>query len=132
PRDLTLSLGVIDGRNIWRADLETLLDRLEPIAATRDLILAPSCSLLHTPVDLALESKLDPEIAQWLAFAVQKIEELNILKRALNQGRAAVAASLAASTKAAEARRVSPRIHDPKVAARVAAITPAMRERNLP
>jgi 5-methyltetrahydropteroyltriglutamate--homocysteine methyltransferase len=132
PKDLTLSLGVIDGRNVWRADLEALLDRLEPIAATRDLILAPSCSLLHAPVDLALESRLDPEIAQWLAFAVQKIDELNTLKRALNEGRDAVADALAASAKAAAARRVSPRIHDPKVAARVAAITPAMRERNLP
>jgi len=132
PKDLTLSLGVIDGRNIWRANLETVLDRLEPIAATRDLILAPSCSLLHTPVDLDLETKLDPEITQWLAFAVQKIDELNILKRALNEGRAAVADALAASSKAAAARRVSPRIHDLQVAARVAAITPAMRERNLP
>ena len=132
PRELLLSLGVIDGRNIWRADLEKLLDRLEPISATRDLILAPSCSLLHTPVDLALESKLDPEIAQWLAFAVQKIDELNALKRALNEGRAVVGEQLAASGKAAAQRRVSPRIHDAHVAARLAAITPAMRERNLP
>jgi len=132
PKELALSLGVIDGRNIWRADLEKLLDRLEPIAAARDLILAPSCSLLHTPVDLALEPKLDPEIAQWLAFAVQKVGELNTLKRALNEGRDAVADQLAASGKAAAARRASPRIHDRKVAERVAAITPAMRERNLP
>ena len=132
PKDLTLSLGVIDGRNIWRADLENLLDRLEPIAATRDLILAPSCSLLHMPVDLALEARLDPEIAQWLAFAVQKIEELGTLKHALNEGRAAVADQLAASAKAAAARRVSPRIHNPKVAERVGGITSAMRDRNLP
>ncbi|HMI18701.1 MAG TPA: 5-methyltetrahydropteroyltriglutamate--homocysteine S-methyltransferase [Sphingomonas sp.] len=130
PKDLLLSLGVIDGRNIWRADLEKLLDRLAPVAADRDLILAPSCSLLHTPVDLALESKLDPEIAQWLAFAVQKVDELATLKRALNEGRAAVADALAASAKAAAARRVSPRIHDPKVAQRIATVTPAMRERN--
>jgi len=132
PRDLLLSLGVIDGRNIWRADIEALLNRLEPVAAARDLILAPSCSLLHTPVDLGLESRLDPEIAQWLAFAVQKIEELDTLKRALNQGRAAVADALAASAEAASARRVSPRIHDPAVAERVAGIKPAMSERNLP
>jgi len=132
PRDLTLSLGVIDGRNIWRADLAMLLDRLEPIAATRDLILAPSCSLLHAPVDLDLETRLAPEIRQWLAFAIQKIDELTTLKRALNEGRDSVANILAASSKAAAARRVSPRIHDPRVAERVAAITPAMRERNLP
>jgi 5-methyltetrahydropteroyltriglutamate--homocysteine methyltransferase len=129
PKSLLLSLGVIDGRNVWRADLETLLDRLEPIAATRDILLAPSCSLLHVPVDLALETKLDEEVTQWLAFAVQKIDELAILKRALNEGRASVAAELAASARAAAARRTSPRIHDPAVAARIAAATPDMRER---
>jgi 5-methyltetrahydropteroyltriglutamate--homocysteine methyltransferase len=132
PKTLLLSLGVIDGRNIWRADLEALLDRLEPIAAARDLILAPSCSLLHVPVDLANEPKLDSEVKQWLAFAVQKIEELAILKRALNQGRASVAGELAASREAAANRKVSPRIHDAGVAARIAAVTPDMRERRSP
>jgi 5-methyltetrahydropteroyltriglutamate--homocysteine methyltransferase len=130
PRSLLLSLGVVDGRNVWRADLEALLDRLEPLAATRDLVLAPSCSLLHVPVDLALETRLDPEVKQWLAFAVQKVEELNILKRALNEGRASVAAELAEAAAAAANRKTSPRIHDAAVAARIAAITPAMRERN--
>ncbi|HEY0624900.1 5-methyltetrahydropteroyltriglutamate--homocysteine S-methyltransferase [Sphingomonas sp.] len=129
PKTLALSLGVIDGRNIWRADLAALLGRIEPLAAKRDLILAPSCSLLHVPVDLALESKLDAEISQWLAFAAQKVEELAILKRALNEGRTAVAAELAASSQAAANRRTSPRIHDAAVAARIAAVTPDMRER---
>ncbi len=129
PESLLLSLGVIDGRNIWRADLPALLDRLEPIAATRDLILAPSCSLLHTPIDLALETGIDAEIAQWLAFAVQKIEELSVLKGALNQGRDSVAAPLAASAQAAANRRTSPRIHDAAVAARIAAVTPDMQQR---
>jgi 5-methyltetrahydropteroyltriglutamate--homocysteine methyltransferase len=132
PKQTLLSLGVIDGRNVWRADLAALLDRLEPIAAARDLILAPSCSLLHSPVDLALERKLDREVSQWLAFAVQKIEELTILKTALNQGRAAVAAELAASTAAAAARKISPRVHDTGVAARIAAITRDDRERRSP
>src|SRR3546814_16405034 len=54
PDAMLLSLGVVDGRNVWRSDLEALLDRIEPIAARRDLVLAPSCSLLHVPVDLAL------------------------------------------------------------------------------
>ena len=129
PKTLALSLGVIDGRNIWRADLAALLDRIEPLAATRDLILAPSCSLLHVPVDLALETKLDTEVKQWLAFAVQKVEELNTLKRALNEGRDAVAAELAVASQAAANRRTSPRIHDAAVAARIAAVTPDMRER---
>jgi len=129
PKTLALSLGVIDGRNIWRADLAALLDRIGPLAAERDLILAPSCSLLHVPVDLGLETKLDAEVKQWLAFAVQKVEELNILKRALNEGRASVAAELEASSQAAANRRTSPRIHDTAVAARIAAVTPDMRER---
>ncbi|MGN6820166.1 MAG: 5-methyltetrahydropteroyltriglutamate--homocysteine S-methyltransferase, partial [Sphingomonas sp.] len=132
PKSLLLSLGVIDGRNVWRADLAALLDRLEPIAAQRDVVLAPSCSLLHTPVDLALERKIDPEIAQWLAFAVQKVGELAILKRALNDGRGSVAAELAASTAAAAARKASPLVHDEAVGARLSAITPADRERRSP
>ena len=129
PKSLLLSLGVIDGRNVWRADLAAILDRIEPIAATRDVVLAPSGSLLHVPIDLALETKLDDEIRQWLAFAVQKIAELTTLKRALNLGRDSVADELAASSRAAAARKVSPRIHDPRVAARIAAATPEMRER---
>ena len=132
PRGLLLSLGVIDGRNIWRADLEALLDRIEPIAAMRDVVLAPSCSLLHVPVDLALEPKLDDEIKQWLAFAVQKIDELVTLKDALNGGRDWVAEKLAASGRAAAARKVSPRIHDPLVAARAASVSEAMRSRQSP
>jgi len=129
PKDLLLSLGVIDGRNVWRTDLDALLAQLEPVAATRDLILAPSCSLLHVPVDLALEPRLDDELKQWLAFAVQKIAELDTLKRALNDGRDSVAGPLAASAAAARHRRTAPRIHDPAVQARVAAVTPDMRER---
>ena len=129
---LVLSLGVIDGRNVWRADLPALLDRLDPIVSKRGgdrVILAPSCSLLHTPIDLALETAVDPEVRQWLAFAVQKIEELVTLATALNQGRASVASQLAASQTAAEARRASPRIHDTAVATRMAAVTPAMARR---
>jgi 5-methyltetrahydropteroyltriglutamate--homocysteine methyltransferase len=126
---LTLSLGVIDGRNIWRADLEAILDRLAPLAAGRDLVLAPSCSLLHCPIDLTLEKALDPEIRSWLAFAVQKIEELAVLAQALNHGRASVAGALAASCAAVQSRRTSSRIHDATVAARSAQTTRAMAQR---
>src|SRR5690606_29015997 len=87
-----ISLGVVDGRNIWRSDLNQLLDWLEPIQARlgERLWLAPSCSLLHVPVDLGLEQELDPELKGWMAFAQQKLEELQILATALNQGREAV------------------------------------------
>lgn len=129
PQNRLLSLGVVDGRNVWRADLAALLDRLEPLAAQHDLVLAPSCSLLHVPVDLQLESKLDDELKQWLAFAVQKIEELDLLRRALANGRESVAAELAASARATEARKTAARIHDRTVSERIAALTPDMRER---
>lgn len=129
PHNRLLSLGVVDGRNIWRADLAALLDRLEPLAAQRDLVLAPSCSLLHVPVDLQLENRLDDELKQWLAFAVQKIEELDLLRRALADGRESVAAELATSARATEARKTAARIHDRTVSERIAALTPDMRER---
>ena len=130
PTGLVLSLGVIDGRNVWRTDLERLLAKLEPLLATnREIILAPSCSLLHTPIELALERDIDSDVRQWLAFAVQKIEELVVLARALNGGRAVVAAELAASTAAAQARRTSAKIHDPQVGARLAAVSAAMTAR---
>ncbi len=119
--DLVLSLGVIDGRNIWKADLNAILDRVDPIvAAGREVILAPSCSLLHSPIDLARETALDGEVTNWLAFAVQKIAELAVLAKALNQGRDSVRAVLDAATAAVASRRVSARINNPAVQARAA------------
>ncbi|MCS7193456.1 MAG: 5-methyltetrahydropteroyltriglutamate--homocysteine S-methyltransferase [Meiothermus sp.] len=135
PGELTLSLGVIDGRNVWRANLPAILDWIEPVVEARGedrVIIAPSCSLLHVPIDLSLETALDPELKSWLAFAVQKLEELSILGRALNQGRGAVRDELAASAAAVAARRTSPRIHDPQVQERLARITPEMTRRKSP
>jgi 5-methyltetrahydropteroyltriglutamate--homocysteine methyltransferase len=129
-RDLVLSLGVIDGRNVWRADLDAILDQLKPLAAPgRTLVLAPSCSLLHCPIDLEAERGLDPDVKSWLAFALQKIEELVTLARALNDGRASVAEALEVSAQAAAARRTSPKIHDAPVAQRLAAVTADMSRR---
>jgi len=132
PGDRVLSLGVIDGRNIWRADLSKILDRLEPVIAKlgRDRVqIAPSCSLSHVPIDLALETDLDPEVKSWLAFSVQKIEELAALGTALTGGRDRAVAALQASDAASATRKASPRIHDAKVALRVAGIDDAMRRR---
>jgi 5-methyltetrahydropteroyltriglutamate--homocysteine methyltransferase len=131
-KNRVLSLGVIDGRNIWRADLSRVLDRLESAVAKlgKDRVqIAPSCSLLHVPIDLALETALDPEIKGWLAFSVQKIEELTALGTALADGRGAVETSLKASDRIAASRKASLRVHDAKVAARVAGIDDAMRFR---
>ena len=117
PNDRVLSLGVVSGRNIWRADLGALLDLLEPIHERLGdrLWLAPSCSLLHVPVDLAVEKELDPELASWLAFATQKLEEVRVLGTALNHGRDAVLAPLAASKSALASRRRSPRVNNAEV-----------------
>ena len=122
PERLALSLGVIDGRNVWRADLDAALGRLEHardrIGADR-LLVAPSCSLLHMPLDLEAETCFDPELRQWLAFAVQRIEEVVVLTRGLNDGRNVVAEQLASSSRARSARASSPRIHDRAVQARL-------------
>jgi 5-methyltetrahydropteroyltriglutamate--homocysteine methyltransferase len=132
PRGMVLSLGVIDGRNIWRADLAAILDRIEPVVARRGLDhieIAPSCSLLHVPIDLERETALDPGLKSWLAFSVQKMGELAILGKALSGDRGTVAGDLAASTAAVAARRGSRDVHDPAVAARLATVTPDMSRR---
>ncbi len=124
PVHKVLSLGVINGRNVWKTDLNAVLDWLEPLSERLGdrLWIAPSCSLLHVPVDLASERKLDAELQSWLAFALQKLEELKVLAVALNEGRAAVAEQLAANQAALTTRRASPRVHNPEVQAAVTSI----------
>ncbi|MFL9994978.1 5-methyltetrahydropteroyltriglutamate--homocysteine S-methyltransferase [Paraburkholderia sediminicola] len=131
PQDRVLSLGVINGRNIWKTDLNGVLDWLEPVAKQlgERLWIAPSCSLLHVPVDLDSEQKLDAEVRSWLAFALQKLGELKVLASALNQGRDAVKAELAANGAAIAARRASPRVNNPAVKAALAKISPALSQR---
>ena len=129
-----LSLGVVNGRNIWKTDLEATLDWLEPLHERlgERLWIAPSCSLLHVPVDLASETALAPDVRSWLAFALQKLEELQVLASALRDGRAAVADALRANRDAIAARRASPRVNMPAVKAAVAAITPELGRRRSP
>jgi len=131
PAQHVLSLGIVNGRNIWKTDLSTTLEWLEPVhAALKErLWLAPSCSLLHVPVDLDNEQKLDQDIKSWLAYALQKLHEVQVLSAALNQGRASVQAELAANAAAIAARRTSPRVHNPAVKAAVAAIESRLGQR---
>lgn len=131
PAHKVLSIGVINGRNIWKTDLNTTLDWLEPIAERlgERLWLAPSCSLLHVPVDLDSEVKLESEIKSWLAFAKQKLEELQVLATALNHGRDAVKVALAVNQVAIEARRSSKRVHNPQVKAALQTLTPQLGQR---
>jgi 5-methyltetrahydropteroyltriglutamate--homocysteine methyltransferase len=117
--DLVISLGVIDGRNVWRSNLATHIEQLEPVVAKlgkERVQISPSCSMLHVPIDLELETDLDPDVKSWLAFSVQKIRELATLGKVLAVGRDGLADVLAASEAAAVARETSPKIHDANVA----------------
>ncbi len=129
--DKVLSLGVINGCNIWKTDLKATLAWLTPIheQLQQRLWLAPSSSLLHVPVDLNSEQKLDPEIKSWLAFATQKLQELNILGIALNQGTAAVSSELAENQAALQNRRHNTRVNNPAVQAQVKNICASLGKR---
>lgn len=134
PAHWVLSAGVIDGRNIWRNNLDNTLSLLEtPAARLKDrLWLAPSCSLLHTPVTLAYETQIDAEIKSWLAFADEKLVELDILAQALNQGVQSVERELATSRAAISSRNNSGRVHSAGVKARIASLNAINENRESP
>ena len=114
-----LSVGIVDGRNIWRTDLDAALSALTPLLERRgQLWLAPSCSLLHVPLTLADEDGLDAELRASLAFATEKLDELAALKAQLDATGAPDA--LQASRAAIAARAASTRVHNPAVAASIA------------
>jgi len=127
PQDRVLSAGVIDGRNIWRANLDATTDLLDAahVSLGDRLWIASSCSLLHVPVDLAHESKLDKELKSWLAFATQKLDEVVLLKRTLNGETHAISAQLFTARAAVAARQSSTRIHNPLVQKRLATVSDA-------
>ncbi len=129
-----MSLGVINGRNIWKTDLNAALEWLEPLhSALGDrLWIAPSCSLLHVPVDLDSEQKLDAEIRSWLAFALQKLDELRCWPPRSTRGAQLSKAELAANRGRHRSRRDSPRVHNPAVKAAVARIDAKLGERKQP
>ena len=125
PDQMQLSLGLVDGRNIWKTDLAKALETAERAASviTADrVLLGPSCSLLHVPVDLNGESELAPEIQDWMAFGRQKLEEVVVLKRALNEGREAVREDLERNAESLRKRRASERVVNAAVRKRIAGI----------
>jgi 5-methyltetrahydropteroyltriglutamate--homocysteine methyltransferase len=135
PAERWLSLGVVDGRNVWRADLRSCLATLRRASPGRErrLMVAPSCSLLHVPHSLRLEDRLDPALRRRLAFAEEKLAEVALLARALDEGESpAVADALRESDAAIAAARADRRVHDEAVAARLAALTPEMERRANP
>ncbi|MCL6703561.1 5-methyltetrahydropteroyltriglutamate--homocysteine S-methyltransferase [Pseudomonas sp. T1.Ur] len=130
-----LSVGLVNGRNVWRCELEQALAQLRP-AQERfgdNLWVSTSCSLLHSPVDLEREDKLDPELKSWLAFAVQKCGEVAVLRDALNDPQAPGVQQALIHSRAVQARRAaSARIHKPHVQERLAAIRPQDSQRRSP
>jgi 5-methyltetrahydropteroyltriglutamate--homocysteine methyltransferase len=133
PADKVLSVGVVDGRNVWRANLGEITRSLESLSAERGerLWIAPSCSLAHVPVMLASEKRLDAELKSWLAFATEKLDEISTIALALRDPAAAQPA-LAATDNALGSRRSSGGVFNVLVQRRVAAITDAMARRKSP
>ncbi|MFO7904637.1 MAG: 5-methyltetrahydropteroyltriglutamate--homocysteine S-methyltransferase [Pirellulaceae bacterium] len=135
PATKDLSLGIIDGRNVWRADLDDVIQRVRFVAdhiGSERLTIAPSCSLLHCPIDLDQETSLDGDIRPWLAFAKQKLQELHLIRRAIDEGEDSVAAELEATRKALKDRGDSARVHSPAVKRRSREITADMLHRDSP
>ena len=129
PRERILSLGLINGRNIWKTGLtdgERLIEDARTLHGDK-LFIGPSCSLLHSPVDLDTETRLDAELRGWLSFATQKLTEISALAMSANGRRDGD--YFRANAQAVGSRVTSGRIHDPAVKARLAAVTPDMAER---
>ncbi|WP_127958472.1 5-methyltetrahydropteroyltriglutamate--homocysteine S-methyltransferase [Serratia microhaemolytica] len=123
------SLGVINGRNVWRADLNRWFNKLQPLLDQRSLWLATSCSLLHCPIDLSIERRLNAEVKSWLAFSLQKCAELALLSKALSQPSDHHRQLLIDHSAPLNARQCSPSVHNPQVAHRLAALTPQALQR---
>jgi 5-methyltetrahydropteroyltriglutamate--homocysteine methyltransferase len=139
PADMSLSLGIVDGRNIWRNDFTkslTFLEKAVVALGEKRVMIAPSCSLLHTPCDLDLETNVEilpEEIKNWMSFAKQKLHEVTILKQLASAGVAVKnMAALKDNILAIETRKASPRIHKALVKQRVERLTVADKHRATP
>jgi 5-methyltetrahydropteroyltriglutamate--homocysteine methyltransferase len=126
----TVVAGIVDGRNIWRTDLEAALARLATLLGSAGaLAVSTSCSTLHVPYSLDAETDIDDQLRSWLAFGAEKVAEVVTLARALREGRDAVAEAIAASNAAAESRRSDPRLRNGQIRARIDAITASGTQR---
>jgi len=123
----TLVAGVVDGRNIWRTDLESALGKLATLLGSAATVaVSTSCSTMHVPYSLDFETNgatdLDDALRSWLAFGAEKVSEVVVLARALHDGRDVVADEIAASNAAVASRRRDPRLHNGQVRARIDSI----------
>ncbi|MDE3020954.1 MAG: 5-methyltetrahydropteroyltriglutamate--homocysteine S-methyltransferase [Pseudomonadota bacterium] len=125
PTNRFLSLGVVDGRNVFKANLSLILDQIQPAyhKLGERLWLAPSCSLLHCPIDVLNEAHLDDSLKSWLSFSIQKLDELAILKRGLEKGKSAISQELQLSDHVAQARHETAHAKNNIVRKRVESLT---------
>ncbi|NRF25749.1 5-methyltetrahydropteroyltriglutamate--homocysteine S-methyltransferase [Vibrio coralliilyticus] len=133
PKEWILSAGVVNGRNVWRADLSTQLELLQPVKQQLGdrLWVASSCSLLHSPVDLELEPALSEEVRSWFAFAKQKVHEVALLGKALDGNQQAIQECVVYSAPI-EARETATHVNKPQVQERLNQITKSLAERSAP
>lgn len=130
-KKLSVSVGVVNGRNVWKANLASAIETVKKAVAVlgaERVIVAPSCSLLHSPHSLASEKKMDANIKSWMSFASEKLVEIATITKAINAP-GSVDAALAENAVCVETRKTSPLIHDPAVKAEMKAITPEMFKR---
>ena len=135
PSNMVLSIGLVDGRNIWKTDMTratAIATKAVSTLSGNRVMIGPSCSLLHCPVDLNLEKDLDDEVKSWMSFAKQKVREIAVITAVANGRGVGAEALLAENAAAMNSRRKSPRIHNPLVEDRAAAVTPEMYERSSP
>ena len=137
PATMDLSIGVVDGRNIWKnnfANSLTLIEKAEKALGSDRVMVSPSCSLQHSPVDLGLEEKMDPEIKNWMAYAKQKLAEVSTLVIASNEGKNVleISETMHKNAQAIASRVTSLKIHKQEVKDRAAAVDASMLERKSP
>ena len=138
-KPLLLSLGIVNGRNIWINDLQRSIKLLQSFVEqpnVKTVVVAPSCSLLHSPIDLSLENKIDDEIKSWMSFATNKIDEVAVIKNVLNHTENQKSEDVKSeywmidtNTKAIQNRSQSPKVNNPVVQDRVKNISSDIKNR---
>lgn len=129
------SLGIVDGRNIWRTDIDKATYRIKravDVIGKDRIEIAPSCSLLHCPVDLDSEDEIEPDIKEWMAFGKQKLKEISTLTKAFSNNMDSVAEHYERSRKALSGRRTSRKVHNPDISQRCENVSEQMKHRNKP
>ncbi|KAJ3342661.1 methionine-synthesizing 5- methyltetrahydropteroyltriglutamate--homocysteine methyltransferase [Gonapodya sp. JEL0774] len=132
--NLVVSLGVVNGRNIWKADLDAAIEKVRKavvVLGSDRVFVAPSCSLLHTPHSLAAENKMSKDILEWLAFSTEKLSEVSTIVGAVS-GSSRVTSTLESNRVANQQRKLSLLIHDPAVQSDMSTVTESMLQRQSP